>query len=257
MNAQGGSKWLRFGLQISALVTAGSLGFLLATQPPTAAADALLPTTITVPSVPVSVPTVSLPTLTTPTGTTTSTSTTNTSTTTAPTAVQAAGAASGTAAAAGATAVGASGATATTLPVAKTVAERSVAGALRLSGGSISVPVESVVAPNGLRLVVRLAPRIVDVTKTLTATVRVRDARGYLVRGATVTVRSIPGGLLAPVAHKRSAADGSAGFVVRATVKALPRTGRLWLLVAATDPTRPKTVSASRALAVPIAARGH
>jgi len=72
-----------------------------------------------------------------------------------------------------------------------------------------------------------------------------------------VTVRSIPGGLLAPVARERSAADGRAGFVVRANVKALPRTGRLWLLVAATDPTRPKTVSVSRALAVPIAARSH
>ena len=160
-------------------------------------------------------------------------------------------------AAATAAAADASGATTTTSPVGTTVAERPVTGALPRSGGSISIPVKSVVAPNGLRLVVTLAPRIVDVTRTLTATVRVRDARGYLVRGATVTVRSIPGGLLAPVAHKRSAADGRAGFVVRANVKALPNTGRLWLLVAATDPTRPKTVSVSRALAVPIAARSH
>ena len=160
-------------------------------------------------------------------------------------------------AAATAAAADASGATTTTSPVGTTVAERPVTGVLRRSGGSISIPVKSVVAPNGLRLVVTLAPRIVDVTRTLTATVRVRDARGYLVRGATVTVRSIPGGLLAPVAQKRSAADGRAGFVVRANVKALPNTGRLWLLVAATDPTRPKTVSVSRALAVPIAARSH
>ena len=255
INAQAGSTWVRTGLQISALVAAGSLGFLLAAQPPTAAADGLLPTTITVPSLPVSLPMVSLPTLTTTTGTTTTTPTTTASTTTA---APAAGAASGTGAAtAGAAAAGASGATATTSPIGTTAAERSVTGALRLSGGSISVPIKSVVAPNGLRLVVTLAPRIVDVTRTLTATVRVRDARGYLVRGATVTVRSIPGGLLAPVARKRSAADGRAGFVVRANVKALPRTGRLWLLVAATDPTRPKTVSVSRALAVPIAARSH
>jgi len=258
INAQAGSTWVRTGLQISALVAAGSLGFLLAAQPPTAAADGLLPTTITVPSLPVSLPMVSLPTLTTTTGTTTTTPTTTASTTTASTAAPAAGAASGTGAAtAGAAAAGASGATATTSPIGTTAAERSVTGALRLSGGSISVPIKSVVAPNGLRLVVTLAPRIVDVTRTLTATVRVRDARGYLVRGATVTVRSIPGGLLAPVARERSAADGRAGFVVRANVKALPRTGRLWLLVAATDPTRPKTVSVSRALAVPIAARSH
>jgi hypothetical protein len=257
MNAQAGSTWVRTGLQISALVAAGSLGFLLAAQPPTAAADGLLPT-VTVPSVPVSVPTVSLPTLTTMTGTTTTAPTTSASTTTAATAAPAAGAANGTGAAtASAAAPGASGATPTTPPVATTVAERSVAGALQLSGGSISVPVTSIVAPNGLRLVVTLAPRIVDVSRTLTATVRVRDARGYLVRGARVTVRSIPGGLLAPVAHKRSAADGRAGFVVRANVKALPKAGRLWLLVAATDPTRPKAVSASRALAVPIAARSY
>jgi hypothetical protein len=244
--------WVRIGLQASVLLAAGSLGFLLAAQPPTAAADELLPTTVAVPSLPAGVPTVSLPTLTTTIGTTTTAPTT-----TAATAAPTAGAASGAADAAGAPAAGASAATATTSPIAATVAQRSIAGALRLSGGSISVPVKSVVAPNGLRLVVTLAPRTVDVTRTLTATVRVRDARGYLVRGATVTVRSIPGGLLAHVAHKRSAADGRAGFVVRANVKALPKTGRLWLLVAATDPTRPKTVSVSRALAVPIAARGR
>jgi hypothetical protein len=116
----------------------------------------------------------------------------------------------------------------------------------------ISIPVKNVVAPNSLRLAVTLAPRVVDATRTLTATVRVRDARGYLVSGARVTIRSIPGGVLAPLAHKRSAADGRAGFVVRATRRALPKT-RLWLLVTATDPTRLKTVSVSHAVAVPIA----
>src|SRR5438034_10464262 len=77
MNAPAGSRsWLRFGLQASALVAAGALGFLLAAQPPTAAADGLLPTTITVPSLTVTVPSVSLPTLPTTTGTTTTTPTT-------------------------------------------------------------------------------------------------------------------------------------------------------------------------------------
>jgi hypothetical protein len=249
MNAQAGPRWLRFGLQTSAFVAAGALGFLLAARPPVAAADELLPTTITVPSLPVSVPSVSVPALptvttnTTPTTTATAPATTNASTST-PSVTPAVGA--------GAVQTGGSGSTATSMPAASTVAERSVAGAVHLSGGSISIPVKSVVAPNGLRLLVTLAPRIVDVTRTLTATVRVRDARGYLVRGATVTLRSIPGGLLAPVAHKRSAADGRAGFVVRAHRKPLPKSGRLWLLVSASDPTRLNTLSVSRAIAVPI-----
>jgi hypothetical protein len=276
MNAQAGStSRLRLGLQVSGLVAAASLGFLLAAHPPTAAADGLLPTTVAIPPLPISVPTVTLPGVTTttvttpvltttigttPIGTTTTTPTTTVTTpttsgsTTAGTAAPAAGAASGIAAAtAGATAAGTSGATGATSALGTTVTALSVAGALRLSGGSISIPVKSVVAPNGLRLLVTLAPRVVDAKRTLTATGRVRDARGYLVRGATVTLRSIPGGLLTPVAHKRSAADGRAGFVVRAKASAL--TGkRLWLLVGATDPTRPKTVSVSRAIAVPIAA---
>src|SRR5438046_8778489 len=97
-------------------------------------------------------------------------------------------------------------------PFVATAPERSAAGALRWSGGCLLIPVKGVVAPNGLRLTVTLAPRIVDVTRTLTATVRVRDARGYLVRDARVAIRSIPGGVLAPLAHKRSATDGHAAF---------------------------------------------
>jgi hypothetical protein len=241
VNPQAGPRWLRFGLQVSAFVAAGALGFLLA-RPPAAAADGLLPTTITVPSLPVSVPSVSVPAL--PTTTAATVPATTNASPPAP---------GGTPAViSGAVQTGGSGSTATSTPAATTVSERSIAGALHLSGGSISIPVKSVVAPNGLRLVVTLAPRLVDVTRTLTATVRVRDARGYLVRGATVTVRSIPGGMLAPVAHKRSGADGRAGFVVRATRKPLPKSGRLWLLVSASDPTRLKTVSVTRAMAVPI-----
>jgi hypothetical protein len=252
VNPQAGPRWLRFGLQVSAFVAAGALGFLLA-QPPAAAADGLLPTTITVPSLAVSVPSVSVPALPTTTVTTNTTPTTTAAAMVPATTSASPPAASGTpAVSAGAVQTGGSGSTATSTPAATTVSERSVAGALHLSGGSISFPVKSVVAPNGLRFIVTLAPRVVDVTRTLTATVRVRDARGYLVRGATVTVRSIPGGMLAPVAHKRSGADGRAGFVVRATRKPLPKSGRLWLLVSASDPTRLKTVSVTRAMAVPI-----
>jgi hypothetical protein len=265
VNSQAGSRsWLRFALHASALVAAGSLGFLLAAPTPTAAADGLLPTTVTVPTLPVSVPTVSPPTLTTPTlpitttpaPTTTTTAVTVTTVTTTSSTVTVPGAGGGgvTPAAAGADA--ATGA-ATSSAADKAVVERLVAGALRLPGGPISIPVTSVVAPNGLRVVVTVAPRALRGAGRLTATIRVRDAHGYLVRGAAVTLRSIPGGLLAPLAQKRSAADGRTAFAVRTKTKALPKTGRLWLLVAATDPARPKAVSVTRTLALPIAARSR
>jgi len=94
-----------------------------------------------------------------------------------------------------------------------------------------------------------MAPRIAAAGHSLTASVRVRDARGFRVRGARVTLRSIPNGMLAPLAQKLSAADGHAGFVVRPKPAALPKSGRLRLLVTASDPARAKTVSVSRTLA--------
>ena len=112
----------------------------------------------------------------------------------------------------------------------------------------------SVTPPNGLSLVVTVAPRVVAAKAALKASVRVRDARGYLVRGATVTIRSIPNGLLTAVARKQSADDGRAAFVVRPKANGLRATKRLWLLVTATDPARLKTVSVSRSVALPIAA---
>jgi len=261
MNAAGSKSGLRLVVQVSALVVAGSLGFVLAAHPPTAAADGLLPTTITIPSLPVSLPTVSLPNPTnigtTTTTTTTTTTSTTTTTTTATTTGATAPAASGAGAASGPSTAGAAAAPAQNAGVAATVAERTVAGALSLPGGSISIPVKSVAVPNGLVLVVAVTPRTVDATRLLKTSVRVRDAHGYLVRGAKVTIRSVPNGLLDRAASKRSAGDGRATFVVRAKEKGLRAGSRLWLLVTATDPARPKTVYASRTVAIPIKARNH
>jgi hypothetical protein len=283
MNAAGSRSGLRLGVQVSALVAAGSLGF-LAAQPPGAAADGLLPTTVAIPALPVTlpvtVPTVSVPTVTAPTvpvpttsvptvtvpnptstGTTTTPGTTVTTTTTKTTTVTTSSTTSGgTAATAGPTsAASTSGAGEQATPAAfgASVAERAVAGAVRLAGGSISIPVKSVAAPNGLVLAVAVTPRTVDATRLLKTSVRVRDRRGYLVRGATVTIRSIPNGLLDRTASKRSAADGRATFVVRAKEKGLRAGSRLWLLVTATDPARLKTVSVSRAVAIRIAGRSR
>ena len=66
-----------------------------------------------------------------------------------------------------------------------------VAGARRLANGLTSIPVSSVVLP--VRLVieqVRLSqPVSTSRTATFTASVRIRDTRGYVVRGARVEIR--------------------------------------------------------------------
>ena len=205
----GSRSWLRLGSQASALAAGASLGFLVAAQPRTAAADGLLPTTVTIPSVPVTLPTLSLPVTTNTAATTTTTApaTTSSSTTLEPTSPPG-------------TTAGAAGVTGTTEAVAATPTKITLVGALHLAGVSTSIPVKSVVAPNHLLLVVTLAPRIVTVTGRLTANIRVRDARGNLVRGASVRLQSVPGGVLDPVAMKRSATDGRTTFVLHATQSA-------------------------------------
>jgi hypothetical protein len=253
VNTSGGSRsWLCLGLQGASLAVAVWLGFLVAARPQQAAADGLLPTTVPV-TLPVTVP-VALPTTTTTTPPPAATTTTP-APATDPT--PAAGPPSPTpaapaAATAGATAAGVG--RAATLSAAA-VAERAIAGAMRLSDGSTSIPVTSVRGAKELRLVVTLAPPVLKATRPLTASIRLRDARGYLVRGATVTVRSIPRGTLGSVARARTTTDGRVAFVVRAPQTFRARGGRLWLLVTAADPTRVKTVSISQAVAVPVTAR--
>lgn len=243
-----------------ALAALGFVGYLLAAQPRDAAADGLLPTTVAIPTLPVTLPTVSVPTLPSTTGTTPTTPTTPTTTTPIPSTksvTTSAGASPGATAELGSATGGATDATAATAGVAAAAAEKATAGALRLPGGSISIPVTSVVAPNRLVLAVALAPRVTGLGRPVTARVQVRDRYGRFVRGATVAIRSMPGGLLRPVAQKRSAPDGRASLVVHGKQAALRANSRLWLLVTALDTARPKLASVSRLVAVPIHAQAH
>lgn len=237
-----------------ALAALGCVGYLLAAQPRDAAADGLLPTTVAIPTLPVTLPTVSVPTLLSTTGATTTPTTTTPSTKSVTTP---AGASPGATAELGSATGGAMDATAATASVLAAAAEKATAGALRLPGGSISIPVTSVVAPNRLVLAVALAPRVTGLGRPVTARVPVRDRYGRFVRGATVAIRSMPGGLLRPVAQERSAPDGRASLVVHGKQAALRANSRLWLLVTALDKARPKVASVSRLVAVPIHAPAH
>jgi hypothetical protein len=127
---------------------------------------------------------------------------------------------------------------------------RTVAGVLPLKSGAVSIPVASVRAPARLLVIVSLQPRkILGAARPIKASVQVRDTRGYLVRGAVVAIRSVPGGKLVPVGRKRSAADGRVVFVVRLRTGAL-HPGTLWLRVNAGDPSAPSAASGSRGVSL-------
>ena len=241
---------LRLGLRASALAAAGGFGFLVAAQPQPATADGLPLPTVTVPSLPITLPTVTVPTVppvslptTTDPGTTT---TTTTGTTSSP--------AAATPGAPPATVGGSSGThTGGTTPSA---AGAGVSGAIRLADGTFSIPVTSVRLPARLVLVVTVTPRsLQSQTQALKASVRVSDTRGFFVRGASVAIRSVPAGRLTAPAQKRSAADGRATFVVRAKPAVLREGSRLSLLVSAADPTKSRIVAVSRVVVVPIRPR--
>jgi hypothetical protein len=258
----GSKSRLRLGLQASALTAAAALGFLLAALPQPAAADGLLPT-ISLPSLPVTLPTVTLPPVLPTTTETTSTGTTTTTGTTTPVGTTTTGG-STTAAASPGTPPGSpqpGGSQASPTTVAGTTATgttpsaQGVAGAIRLADGSISIPVTSVRAPNRLLLAVTVAPHAVQGGQAIRASVQIRDARGYVVRGASVAIRSVPAGKVRPIAKKRTAANGRAAFVVHAKPAVLRAKGRLSLLVNAADPVQARAASASRTVWVGITVR--
>lgn len=93
-------------------------------------------------------------------------------------------------------------------------------GALRLSDGTISVPVASVSLPQRLvvgRVIFRPNP-VRSRKRPLEVRVRIRDSRGYVVRGALVLARAVPAVTSAP-AEKRTARNGWVRF--RVTPKAI------------------------------------
>ncbi len=205
----------RSAIRILWLVPVAALGFVLGSLPHSASADGL-PTTI--PSLPIT------------TTTTTTTTTTATTTGSAPTAPPPA---------------------ASDPPSTGTAP----AGALRLSDGAVSIPVTSVRSPAQLVLVVSVRPLTVrSTTQPVRANVQVRDTRGYLVRGATVALRSIAAGRIVPVRQQSSADDGRAAFLVRVRAPASWR-GSVSLVVSASDPAEPKGVAVSRRVRLTVAPR--
>jgi hypothetical protein len=84
-------------------------------------------------------------------------------------------------------------ATATSVPTAA-VAASGPAGQIQLSGGGVSIPATSVDLPERLIVdQVRFTPNPIRSTRsTIRLTVRVRDTRGFFVRGALVFARSTP-----------------------------------------------------------------
>jgi hypothetical protein len=224
-----GASWLKKALRTLWLIPLAAFGFLLAATPHPAVADGLpLPTitlpTITVPSLPVTLPTVTLlPTTTAGTDTTTTAGTTSTTA-----AVTTTGSAS--------TAPGSP--SASTSPTARSTA---VAGARRLASGAVSIPVTSVTAPARLVVLVSVQPRrVLRAAQTIKASVEVRDTRDYVVRGATVSIRSVPAGKLVPVRQKLSAANGRVTFALRLRAGKV-RPGTLVLRVRAGNRAAPTT----------------
>ena len=105
-------------------------------------------------------------------------------------------------------------------------------GAIILPGGRVSIPASSVFEPE--RLVIDRAsydPRPVRAGRPFTLNVRVRDSRGYLVRGAVVSVRDAPKGVVARAAERTTARDGTTTFRLRATSRAAALPGGTFALV--------------------------
>jgi hypothetical protein len=215
-----------FALACGAVLFA--VGFALSAQPQQASAGGLLPT-VTLPGV----TTVTLPTPTVSTGTTTPVTTTPV-TVTSP-------------------APGAQSTVTTTRTSTPAGASRSaaqVSGAKRLPSGAISIPISSVRAPARLRLVVKFVPN----ARTASVSAQVVDSRGYLVRGARVSMLSAPARLLVGAKPKLSAVDGQVVFLVQPR-KTAHLGSTVALTIRAVDPSAPALANASGRLRLTIRAR--
>lgn len=177
-----------------------------------AAHAGLAPTlpTVTVPSLPVTVPAV--PGLPPTTGATTTTAGTG-SETTSSTTVEAQGGVSGQSAGSDTFAT--------------------VAGAIHLASGAVSIPVSSVRAP-----VVLVIDRIAASPSWVGArgqrfriVARVSDSRGYRVRGAAIAVGSAPGGRITPAGVHKTGVDGTVTVQLTTSSRLPLRKGSTLILV--------------------------
>jgi hypothetical protein len=97
-----------------------------------------------------------------------------------------------------------------------------------------------------LLIVVSVQPRTIRrAAQPIKTSVDVRDTRGYVVRGATVSIRSVPTGKLVPVRQKRSGENGRASFVVRLRSGQV-RAGTFLLHVRAGGPAASTTTAVTR-----------
>ena len=125
------------------------------------------------------------------------------------------------------TATNAFGSTETNTPPSSPVAAAGPAGAVKLPNGRVSIPVTSVSLPQ--RLIVAGASfspaRIRSRAEGTVVTVRVVDTRGYVVRGALVSVLGLPLGWIRPLPERRTGADGTLKLRLRPTAQLPLRTG--------------------------------
>jgi hypothetical protein len=91
-------------------------------------------------------------------------------------------------------------------------------GLQRTPAGALSVPATSVVGP--VRLVVdsiAFTPRSVRTRAPIRALVRIKDSRGYLVRGALVYMRGVPERRLSPMAETATDGEGLVAMTLKST----------------------------------------
>jgi len=107
-------------------------------------------------------------------------------------------------------------------------------GAIRLPSGETSIPATSVAPPQRLVIAqLRFTPNpIRSRSQLITASFRVKDTRGFVVRGALVFVIPLPYGWTTQPPEVTSAQDGWATVTMRATSK-LPRRGAIVMFVRA------------------------
>jgi hypothetical protein len=198
---------LRIVLLSFTLAAAGTSGWAAAAYT-ASASGGLLPTTISVPSLPISVSTISVPTLTLGGSTTTTVTvatTAGSATVTAPERTSEPPTSTQTS-------------TSVADPPAKTAAGDgiAIAGAVRLASGQISVPVSSVTRPVHLVVTPVLVTPSTIRTKAarLVVLLQVSDTRGYLVRGAVIHLTSKPLHAFVRTSLHKTGATGLARFTL-------------------------------------------
>ncbi len=132
------------------------------------------------------------------------------------------------------TATNAFGSNETNTPPTAPIAAAGPAGAIKLANGRVSIPVTSVSLPQRLIVVgVAFSPRrIRSRAQGTTITVRIVDTRGYLVRGALVSVVGYPTGWILPLPERPTGTDGTVRLRLRPTAR-LPLSGSLAVFVKA------------------------